>query len=67
MEGYDFTIIKLDPSWEESLKRLHGKGTIADEEAKFVYDLQTKFTDFDKRIDNTDIKPEEVLAQLETE
>jgi len=64
LKEYDYKIVKLNPTWDESLKRLHGKGTITDEEAKFVYDLQTKLTDFDKSIDNTNLTPEEVLARI---
>ena len=67
LSDYDYRIIRLMPTWEESLTRLHGKGTITDEEAKFVYNLQIKLIDFDKSIDNTNFKPEEVLTQLETE
>jgi len=67
LKDYNYKIIKLNPTWDESLKRLRGKGTITDEEAKFVYDLQTKLADFDKSIDNTNLEPEEVLDQLKAE
>jgi chloramphenicol 3-O-phosphotransferase len=63
--GYLCRIVRLMPTWEESLKRLHERPqTISDEEARWVYDTQTALQDFDFSLDNTYMAAEEVAAWL---
>lgn len=58
-------IVRLMPSWEESLKRLHARPhTITDAEARWVYDTQVGLTDFDHSIDNSLMPPESVAEWL---
>lgn len=65
LKDSDYRIVRLMPTWEESLKRLRGKGTISDDEALFIYKLQEQLSNFDHTIDNTNLKPESVLMELE--
>ena len=58
-------IVRLLPSWKESIRRLHERRhTITDEEAKWVYDLQENLTKFDLSFDNTNIPAEEIVDKL---
>ncbi len=58
-------IIRLLPSWDESIRRLHErKHTITDVEAKWVYDLQNNLTIFDFSIDNSNLSAEEIADKL---
>jgi hypothetical protein len=65
LSGYPLRIIRLMPSWEETLKRLHERPhTITDDEARWVYQQQQSLTDFDHSIDNSLMSAEEVAAWL---
>jgi hypothetical protein len=62
---YPLRIIRLMPSWDESLRRLHQRQhTITDAEAEWVYHQQTLFDDFDHTLDNTDMTAEAVAAWI---
>lgn len=52
--GYALRIVRLLPTLEESLRRLHARPpSISDDEARWVYDTQESLTDFDYSLDNT--------------
>ncbi len=63
--GHYFRIVRLMPSWEESLQRLHNRPhTITDSEAQWVYTTQQLLQDFDHSLDNTTLSPEAVATWL---
>lgn len=63
---YTFKIVKLLPTWDECLKRLHKRSpTISDAEALWCYDKQVTLSDVDLTIDNTTISPDDVVKQLQ--
>jgi len=65
LRGYPLRIVRLLPSWETSLKRLHERPpSISDSEARWVYDTQLALTDFDLSIDNSALSVEEVARRL---
>lgn len=65
LAGYTFMIVKLMPTWEECLRRLHERpATISDDEARWCYETQRTLTDVDLAIDNTTIAPDDVVQQL---
>lgn len=65
LSDYPLRIVRLLPTWETALKRLHERPpSITDDEARWVYDTQLALTDFDLSIDNTALSPEEVSQQL---
>jgi hypothetical protein len=58
-------IVRLMPSWEESLNRLHSRPSpITDAEAHWIYDQQVALHDFDYDLDNTHLLPENVAFWL---
>jgi hypothetical protein len=62
---YPAQIIRLLPSWDESLRRLHERmHTISDTEARWVYDQQVALKDFDQSLDNSHIPAQEAAAWL---
>lgn len=65
LAGYDCRIVRLLPTWDETLRRLHGRhASINDAEAKWVYDTQVSLQDFDHSLDNTHLSVEEVAVWL---
>lgn len=65
LEGYLFHIVRLMPTWEASLQRLHERPpSISDEEARWVYETQVALKDFDYSIDNSAQTAEETAAVL---
>jgi dephospho-CoA kinase len=63
--GYAFKIVRLMPTWEASLQRLHERPpSISDEEARWVYQTQVALQDFDYNIDNSAQSVEETAAAL---
>ncbi len=61
----DVRILRLLPTWEESLRRLHARPpTISDAEAQWVYATQAQLTDFDYNLDNTNMSPQDVARWL---
>lgn len=58
-------IILLMPSHEETLKRFKSRPhSITDDEFELVYEWERQLTDFDKKIDNTDLTAEQTAALL---
>lgn len=58
-------IVQLLPTWEECRRRFQARGPVlTEEEFAMVYRDQEAFSEYDLRIDNTNIKPETVTAQL---
>jgi hypothetical protein len=65
LSGYPLRIVRLLPSWEASLKRLHERPpSISDSEARWTYDAQLALTNFDATIDNSQLSVEQVAQQL---
>lgn len=65
LAGCPLRIIRLLPSWEEALRRLHQRPpTITDAEARWLYDRQVALLEFDYGLDNTHLSAEEVAAWL---
>ena len=65
LSGYPLRIVRLLPSREEALKRLHERPhTITDQEAAWVYGQQELLTDCDVSLDNTSMTAEEVARWL---
>jgi hypothetical protein len=65
LAAYPCHIVRLTPSWEESLTRLHARPhTITDEEARWVYDQQAALHDVDNDLDNTNISASEAAAWI---
>jgi hypothetical protein len=65
LKGYTLRIVRLMPSWEESLRRLHERShSITDAEAKWVYETQVALQDFDYSIDNSTLSAEKVAEWL---
>lgn len=59
-------IVLLMPSYEETLRRFKDRSSsITEEEFKTVYEWQENLTEFDEKIDNTNLTPEEVANLLE--
>lgn len=65
LEGYLFKIVRLMPTWEAALARLHERPpSISDEEARWVYETQVGLQDFDYSIDNSAQTAEETTAEV---
>ena len=65
--GNALRIVRLMPTWDESLRRLHARPpTISDEEARWVYETQVALRDFDHDLDNGALSAEDVAAWLAT-
>ena len=65
LAGYTLRIVRLMPSWEETLIRIHQRPhSITDDEAQWVYKQQTLLKDFDQSIDNTHMPAEDVAQWL---
>jgi hypothetical protein len=63
--GHYPRIVRLMPSWDESLRRLHGRSqTITDAEAQWVYTTQQLLQHYDYTLDNTTLSPEAVAAWI---
>ena len=64
---FSMKIVRIMPSWEASLDRLHNRPyTITDAQARWVYDTQKELKDFDLDIDNTARSVAEVSTWLDT-
>lgn len=60
-------IVRLLPSWDETLNRLHNRShSINDAEARWVYDTQAQLTDYDYSVDNSSMSAEAAAAWLAT-
>lgn len=58
-------IVRLMPTWDESLRRLHERPpTISDAEAQWVYRTQETLTNVDFTLDNTSLSSDDVAAWL---
>ncbi len=58
-------IVRLMPTWGESLQRLHTRPhSITDAEAQWVYATQQSLQDYDYTLDNTTLSPEAVAGWL---
>jgi hypothetical protein len=65
LQDFPVRIVRLLPTWEAALKRLHSRApTISDDEARWVYEMQVALTDYDYSLDNSDLTPEQVAAWL---
>jgi chloramphenicol 3-O-phosphotransferase len=65
LDGCPLRIVRLMPTWEESLRRLHERPhSISDAEARWVYDAQMALRDFDYSLDNTNVPVEQAAAWL---
>ncbi len=54
-------IVQLLPTFEELNQRFYQRGAcLTDNELKMVYEEQSDFTDYDLRIDNTEVSPDKV-------
>jgi hypothetical protein len=58
-------MVRLMPSWEESLQRLHGRPhSITDSEAQWVYTTQQLLQDYNYTLDNTTLSAEAAAEWL---
>ncbi len=58
-------IVQLLPTFEELNQRFYQRGAcLTDNELKMVYDQQSDYTNYDLRIDNTFINPDEVTKLI---
>lgn len=65
LSGIPMRIVRLMPTWDEALRRLHARPhTITDAEAKWVYRQQQRLTDVDADIDNTTLSPDSIAEWL---
>ncbi len=65
LAGYPLRIVRLLPSWEESLRRLHARPpSISDAEARWVYATQAALADFDFTLDNTAVSAADVASWI---
>lgn len=65
LKEYNPKIILLLPAYAEILKRNKIRPPrLKSEEIKMTYDVQTQFTLYDKKIDNTRLTPEQVVEIL---
>jgi chloramphenicol 3-O-phosphotransferase len=65
LNGLYLQIVRLMPSWDEALRRLHGRAaSISDNEARWVYDTQEALTAYDVSLDNGAMTADEVAAWL---
>lgn len=65
LTDHDFRIVLLLPTWEEALRRLQSRPpNITAAEARLLYDQQRQMAAYDAKIDNSDLSPAEVAAQL---
>jgi hypothetical protein len=59
------TIVQLLPAWPELHRRFYQRGPVlTDEELAHVYAEQCALTQYDVRIDNTDLPPASVVQRL---
>ena len=62
----DAKIVLLLPTFEEAHSRfLNRHKSILEKEFKIVYDWQMAFTDYDEKIDNTNLSVEETVEKLQ--
>ena len=65
LADYPVRVIRLLPSWEESLRRLRQRPVpISEAEARWFYERQLALREFDFGLDNTHLPPDEVAAWL---
>jgi chloramphenicol 3-O-phosphotransferase len=65
LADYPVRVVRLLPSWEESLRRLRARPVhISEAEARWFYERQLALREFDFGLDNTHLPPEEVAAWL---
>jgi hypothetical protein len=65
LSGLPVRIVRLLPSLDECLRRLHQRPhSISDDELRWTYDHTEALTDFDLTLDNTDLSPEMVAHWL---
>jgi chloramphenicol 3-O-phosphotransferase len=65
LDGFDVQIVRLMPTFDESLRRLHARpASISDGEARWVYDTQEALTDYDVSLDNGTMTADDVAVWL---
>jgi hypothetical protein len=65
LADHSVRVVRLLPSWEESLRRLRARPVhISEAEARWFYEKQVALLEFDYGLDNTYMPPEEVAAWL---
>jgi hypothetical protein len=65
LHQYNPKIVQLLPELDELNRRFCERGAcLTNEEFAMVYEEQTSFANYDLRIDNTDVVPEEVVGMI---
>jgi hypothetical protein len=65
LHQYNPKIVQLLPKFSELDRRFHERGAcLTEEEFAMMYEEQNSFTNYDLRIDNTDVTPEVVVEML---
>ena len=57
-------IVLLLPTWAEIERRNQARPRLTADEVRLLYDWQQAFTQYDERIDNTDLSPDELAERL---
>jgi hypothetical protein len=58
-------IVRLLPTWEETLRRLNGRPhSVTESEARMLYEGQLALRGFDFTLDNSQLSPDEVVRWL---
>jgi hypothetical protein len=61
---YSPKIVQLMPSLTETLRRNHMRGWLPAHEVEMLYVLMERFTDYDEKIDNTEMTVEKLAQHL---
>jgi hypothetical protein len=62
---FHLRVVQLLPTFSELARRFHERGPVlTQDELRMVYEEQGKYTQYDLRIDNTRLGPQEVAAQV---
>lgn len=65
LADYDLRIVRLMPTWDETLRRLRERlPTVSEDEARMLYDQQQNLRDFDHTLDNTALSADDAAAWL---
>lgn len=65
LAGLPFRIVRLLPTFDECLRRLHQRPhSISDDEAKWTYDQTAALSTYDLSLDNTRLSPEQTVTWL---
>lgn len=65
LADFEPRIVQLLPSFEIVRERFYARGPVlTDEEFEFVYREQELFTDYDIRIDNSGLSPDEAVVEI---